>query len=46
MRNSVSIGEMETTSEMRPQDHLKTTVVLPSNPMLQWKRKFFDYLSI
>ena len=45
MRNSVSISPMETTSEVRPQDHLKTTVVLPSNPTPRWKRKFFNYLN-
>jgi hypothetical protein len=44
MRNSVAISPMETTGEVPPHDHLKTTVILPSNPTLQWKRKFFNYL--
>jgi len=44
MRNSVAISLMETTSEVRLQDHLKTTVVLPSNPTPRWKRKFFNHL--
>ena len=44
MLNAVSISPMETTSEVRPQDYLKTTVVLPSNPTPRWKRKFFNYL--
>jgi hypothetical protein len=37
---------METTSEVPLQDHLKTTVVLPSNPTPRWKRKFFNHLRL
>jgi hypothetical protein len=44
MLNSVSIGEMETIGEVRSQERLKRTVVLPSNPTLRWKREFFNYL--
>jgi uncharacterized protein YjbI with pentapeptide repeats len=35
---------MEMMGEVRPPARLNTTIVLPSNPTLRWKRKFFNYL--
>jgi hypothetical protein len=37
---------MEMMGEVRPPARLNTTIVLPSNPTLRWKRKFFNYLSL
>lgn len=37
---------MEMMGEVRPPARLNTTIVLPSNPTLRWKRKFFNYLKL
>ena len=41
---TVSLSPMDTMGEVRPPARLDTTIVLPSNPTLRWKRKFFNYL--